>query len=400
MTHASIACADLARAKRPPCANRGARLAACALWAAGLLLALAPAQAHQSSDAYLQVKAAPAGLTVRWDIALRDLDALVDLDADGDRQLTWGEVRHAWPRIDALALANLSVPRCPLAVTGHALERRADGVYVALSMHAACRPPAALPLRYTLFAGVDASHRGIAQLAYADGRQELRLLDPQHAIDATLRPADAAPIASASFLYAGVHHILTGLDHLLFLLCLLIPAVLRRDAAGWQPVRSPREALLPVLRVVTLFTLAHSITLTLAALGRVDLPPSVIEPAIAATIVLAAVDNLRPVFGRWRGAVTFLFGLVHGFGFASALHELELPPAAFAWALLRFNAGIELGQLAVVLSVVPLLYWLRRRPAYRVWGLSAGSLAAAAVAAVWFVERTAHVSILPALTLS
>jgi hypothetical protein len=151
---------------------------------------------------------------------------------------------------------------------------------------------------------------------------------------------------------------------------------------GW------RQALAPVAKTVTLFTLAHSVTLALAAAGWVRLSPSFVEPAIAATIMLAAFDNLRPLLLRWRGAVTFGFGLVHGFGFAGVLGELQLPPAQFGWALFQFNLGLELGQLAMVAAVVPLLFMLRHRAAYVPVVLRAGSVAALLMAALWLVERT------------
>jgi hypothetical protein len=168
--------------------------------------------------------------------------------------------------------------------------------------------------------------------------------------------------------------------------------VLRRTpggASGWAPVAGWREAAWPVAGVVTLFTLAHSITLALASLKLVSLPSWFIEPAIAVTIVLAAVDNLWPLFRGRRGWVTFGFGLIHGFGFAGVLAELNLPPAEFGWALLQFNVGLELGQLAIVALVVPLLFVLRRVPAYVPAVLRGGSGTAIAVAAWWLVERTA-----------
>jgi hypothetical protein len=358
-----------------------------------MLLFAAAASAHKASDAYLQLRVKPDGVTLRWDIALRDLDAVLPIDADGDRQLSWGEVRKAVPEVEALALKHLEIEGCPLRhAQGVTLERRNDGVYLALSLAAECRPAAELALRYTLFADVDATHRGIARILHVDGHEELRLLDPGAPTAVT---DEARASEKASFLGEGVHHIVTGYDHLLFLLCLLLPAVLRRTPGGWQPVHVVRDALKPVLAIVTLFTLAHSITLGLAASGLVSLPSSIIEPAIAVTIIVAAIDNLLPLFGRWRGAVTFAFGLVHGFGFAGALRELHLPAAKFAWALLRFNLGLELGQLAVVALVVPLLYLRRRDSGYRRWVLQAGSMAAIGLAVLWFIERTADIAILP-----
>jgi hypothetical protein len=339
-----------------------------------LALLAPPACAHKASDAYLQVAARDDAVRVRWDIALRDLDAALALDADGDRALTWGELRAALPRIEAFVRAHLGVPGCALAPAGRALETRSDGTYLALTLEAACTPPPGLPLRYTLFADFDATHRGIARVQWPDGRTDLRLLDPSAAIAPGVQSA-----APASFVAEGVHHILTGYDHLLFLLCLLLPVAMGRREGGctaWA-----------VAGIATLFTLAHSTTLALSALGGWSLPPGIVEPAIALTIVVAAIDNVRPMFGRWRTGVTFAFGLVHGFGFAGVLQELELPVAEFGWALLRFNVGLELGQLAVLALAVPPLLALGRSTAWRRPVVQAGSMMAGAMALAWFVER-------------
>ena len=389
---------------------------------AGLLLGIAmlatPAQAHKSSDAYLFFDAQASQTTLRWDIALRDLDVVLRLDADGNRALTWGEIRSAWPRIDALALGALVVPGCRFEIQGHALEQRNDGAYAVLQLRAPCQMAASAALHYSLFADVDPTHRGIVRHTVAGASATLRMLVPAAipagvraaAVNAaaaasaasaatavaasapdtpaapaaptrTLPPAPAAGVEPAgaavsaapppaadghagSFIGEGVHHILTGYDHLLFLLCLLLPSVLQRlpgPPARWQAVAGWRQALLPVAKTVTLFTLAHSVTLALAASGWVRLSPAFVEPAIAATIMLAALDNLRPTLLRWRGWVTFGFGLIHGFGFAGVLGELQLPVVQFGWALFQFNLGLELGQLCMVAAVVPV--WACARPA-------------------------------------
>jgi hypothetical protein len=174
----------------------------------------------------------------------------------------------------------------------------------------------------------------------------------------------------------------------LFLLCLLLPSVMRRTPAGWAPVARLRDAVLPVAVIVTAFTVAHSITLALAATKTFTLPAAFIEPAIAATIVAAAFDNIRPIFAGRRGLVTFAFGLIHGFGFANVLGELDLPPAQFAWALLQFNVGLELGQLVIVAVVAAVLFLLRERPGYPRFVIGAGSTAAMAMGVIWLAERT------------
>jgi hypothetical protein len=362
-------------------------------WSALSLLAT-PALAHKASDAYLMIEPDQAGSRLRWDVSLRDLDAALPLDADGNRQLTWREVRDAWPAVDRLALSALALRGCPLTIEGHALEQRQDGAYAVVMLSTPCAVDADTPIRYTLFQEIDPTHRGIVRVRSRDGGEVVRVLDPT--APASLDgPAATAPDGAASFVREGVHHILTGYDHLLFLLCLLLPAVLRREGSRWQALPDWRSACWPVVRTVTLFTLAHSVTLGLATLGWVRLPPWFVEPAIAVTIMLAAIDNLRPLIQRGRGTVTFLFGLVHGFGFAGVLGELQLPPAAFGWALLQFNLGLELGQLAVVLMVVPVLFLLRTRSLYVPGVVQTGSLVAITLAGLWLLERTAEVSVLP-----
>jgi len=368
-------------------------------------LASWPAIAHKSSDAYLQLSSSPAGLAVRVDVALRDLDVALDLDANTDGRLTWGEVKARWPAIEAYVAQGVEVAQCPLHPTGRGLERRSDGTYAVVNLASDCQPRAEPAIRYGLMRGIDATHRGIAKIEIAGQPPVVRVLDPGRAfgptpstptIDRTSADQGKAPAPSATaFLREGVLHILTGYDHVLFLLCLLLPAAMRRTPKGWQPVSGLKEAVLPVFGIVTAFTLAHSITLGLAASGRVSLPSSFIEPAIAVTIILAALDNIVPVFRGRRAVVAFAFGLIHGFGFAGALAELDLPTSAFAWALLQFNAGLELGQLMIVIVACTPLYLVRANPRYPAWVIRGGSAAAILVGALWFVERTADVAILP-----
>jgi hypothetical protein len=357
--------------------------------------AAAPALAHKSSDAYLQLASEEAGLTVRVDVALRDLDVALDLDADADSRLTWGEVRTAWPAIEAYVARGVHVAGCPLHPSGRGLERRSDGTYAVLWLQSGCRPGAEPAIRYELMRGIDATHRGIAKIDLAGIAPAVRVLVPSRAAARAPESRLEAPPAATAFLREGVLHILGGYDHVLFLLCLLLPAVMRRTPKGWQPVRDLREAVFPVVGIVTAFTVAHSITLALAASKHVLLPSWFIEPAIAVTIVLAALDNLRPLFHGRRALVAFAFGLIHGFGFASVLSELNLPASAFVWALLQFNVGLELGQLLVVAGATGLLYLLRANPRYPAWVIRGGSCAAIVVGALWLVERTADVSLLP-----
>ena len=147
--------------------------------------------------------------------------------------------------------------------------------------------------------------------------------------------------------------------------------------------------------MVTAFTLAHSITLSLAVLGLVSLPSRVVESSIAASVLLAALNNVWPVFHGRRWMVAFAFGLLHGFGFASVLVDLGLPQGALAVALAGFNVGVELGQLTIVAVFLPLAYALRRSLFYRRAVLVGGSLLIALLAGVWLAERALDLKLMP-----
>lgn len=373
------------------------RLASLVFWM--LVVLVAPAHAHKASDAYLQLSRDGDRIDLRWDIALRDLDAVLDLDANADQKLSWGEVRTRLDDLRAYALGRLRLQggRCvPAETQAPALENRIDGAYLVLQMQAPCPEANALSIDYRLFQEVDPTHRGLLR---ADTRGAtapvLRSLDPS-AGPVSVEWAGAEGAASpASFFADGIHHILIGYDHILFLICLLLPAVLQRRVGGWTPVVAWKDAAWPMLGIVTMFTIAHSITLALAALKIVTISPHIVEPAIALTIIVAALDNIRPVLHGRRKLFSFLFGLIHGFGFAGALGELELPTHQFVLALLQFNLGVEAGQLAVVAVALLVLLALRSWRRYPPLVLHGGSMAAVVVATVWLCERVLDVKVLP-----
>lgn len=372
---------------------RVTRLALAALAAtAALWLGPAPARAHAPSNASLSLLADGAVVQQRWDIALRDLDRVLPLDADDDGAITWGELRAAWPRIATLADAGLRLTSpagdCragPLAAPR--IDTHADGTYAVLERRWQCPADAGatgLTLDYRLFADSDASHRGLLQ--WRAGTPAAPSLTAVLAPDAgPLRLAGAGPAADgfAGFVGEGVHHILIGTDHVLFLLALMLPAVAAVPAAALRWT----TALAPVAKLVTAFTVAHSITLALAVLGFADPPLRIVESLIAASVVLAAVDNLKRFLPGVRWQLAFVFGLVHGFGFAGALKGLGLDDAGLARSLVGFNLGVELGQLGIVALVLPLAWWARETVFYRRVVLAGGSAAIAAIAALWFTER-------------
>ena len=370
-------------------------------WLLALLLACGPAAAHKASDAYLTLERDGAALRGRFDIALRDLENAIGLDANGDGDITWGEVRARRADIAAYALSHLVVAsageRCALVTAHPRIDTHTDGAYAVLMLSGRCpRTGPTLALDYTLFAGLDPQHRGLLNFAEAGrSRSVVFSADAPHRVvggdgDGWLR-------AFATYVHEGLRHIWTGCDHILFLLSLLLPAVLVRDRRAWLPGASLRAALVDVAKVVTAFTLAHSITLSLAALAIVALPSRWVESGIALSVVLAALNNVFPVVAHGRWAAAFGFGLLHGFGFAGALADLGLPAGSLALSLAGFNLGVEAGQLAIVALFVPVAFALRATWAYRRLALGGGSLAIAALASVWLVERAFGVGVFSAL---
>ena len=341
-----------------------------------VLCIAAPAWAHKQSDAHLRIAVTGHTIAGRLDVSVKDLDAAIGVDADGDGDITWGELTTAAPRIAAYVRDRLDLG-CPMQLGAAGLVDLTDGAYWSLPITARCADqPTSLTVTYNLLFDIDAQHRGLVHV----GSQTVIIKDA-----APVHITLGASTSILSFVRYGIFHIWMGLDHILFLLCLVLPAVYQRRTARWQAADSLRDVVTEVFEIVTAFTLAHSITLVISAAGILRLPSRFVETAIALSVVAAAMNNLlRTVDARW--AVAFALGLLHGFGFSSVLIDLGLPSHELIGALLGFNCGVEIGQAVIVLAMLPLLYLIRRTFAYQalLWG---GSGIVAVVATIWSYHR-------------
>jgi hydrogenase/urease accessory protein HupE len=258
-----------------------------------------------------------------------------------------------------------------------AIERRVETEGQDVRFHLRYELPAGgeLRVRSPAFDALPRGHRQYLTVSAAGHRRIVETLLTADAPEATIPVSDRRHASSAGkFVALGVEHILTGYDHLLFLFGLLIVGGGLRAAA----------------KIITSFTVAHSVTLALATLNFVSLPGKIVEPLIAASIMYVGIENLfrRDLERRWM--LTFGFGLVHGLGFAGALRELGIGAdgAGVAVPLLSFNLGVELGQLAIAAVVLPLIWRLRRLPAVELRFAPACSLFIVLAGSFWLVQRT------------
>ncbi len=364
-------------------AQRGVVLLVCGVLAGSL------ARAHNQSQGYSEFTV--DGATVRATVSLiaADYQQLVGLDPNEDHVITPEEARTGESALGIFATQTLRVlavsntgdeEHCTPRFDGLDLQS-AQGVPPRYAFHVAFQcpfVPHALRLRFGMFVGTPIRHVNLGKVTLPDGRVE-QVVFSADVKEANVRATPPGVLeVFGTFWKLGVEHIVTGYDHLLFLLALLLAATRFRD----------------VVVVVTAFTAAHSVTLALAALEVASLPGRVVEPAIAASIILVAVENgfvaMRGGAPRLpRAAVALVFGLIHGFGFAGALAETGLPRGATVTALAAFNLGVEAGQLSFCALAYAVLSQIRKTRASR--GVTLGlSSVCALLGAVWLVQRLAE----------
>lgn len=348
-----------------------------ALVAAVLGRFMAPAFAHALPLSYVDLRLDQGGLDMN--IEAPAIDLAHDLpDATADDLLTPAGLQKSRQALAAILVSRLVVTAGGQTLTPvlQSAEPVLDQKTVRFRLRWSGTPPAgALTIRCLLFP-YDPRHKTFVDV-YQDGDLKRQLIFTKDAPTQVYARGGRQSTLSVvgQFLFEGVHHIFLGPDHILFVIGLLLLG----------------GTLKQLLKIVSAFTLAHSVTLALATLNVLNPPARLIEPAIAASIVFVGVHSLltSPDKRDWRLVFAFGFGFIHGFGFANALREMELPRAALVWSLFSFNAGVEVGQACIVLAVAPLLALLRARARPRVTRrvLLAGSLAVIGAGAFWFVQR-------------
>lgn len=356
-----------------------------------LLCCAHSAFAHQTSIKYVDIAVADRTATIRFTVAPSDVVIPLALAPDAQPDV---QVAAASPAVAPFVARWLALPRC--APTPADAAPDPDGRFLVITWRATCAEPIerALTLDFSAFFALDGKHQAIVTVHRDDAAGGepaiVRAAQPIVTLELGARPSTLA------WIRYGMDHIYSGRDHICFVLALLLVVMLeRREAAAWA-TRAPLATLKHTTKIITAFTVAHSISLILASLGVIRLPSVFVESAIAVSIAYTALEDIVHPDVRWRFVLTFAFGLIHGLGFASALQEL-LPPDHVIVPLLAFNVGVELGQLTIVLVALPLL-WLAARELtatrYRRTVMPALASIIFVLGLIWLVERLSGLTIL------
>lgn len=369
-----------------------------------IFLMAAPAASHDLGQSYIFLRVYDHAIEVRVEMSASDVGTVLDLNLEPGNRISMDEIgahldellAYVRPRLtitDGLReydLRYVSYDRRPLG--------KFDFVLLTFVMDNLEQIPGSLDVAFTAMFDERADHRNMLVIEHNwktstfNNEANVSLIFSPSNAQQTLN-LDSASVMQGfmGFVRLGVWHIWTGLDHILFLVALILPSVLYFENKQWKPVGSFRRALFNIAAIVTFFTIGHSLTLSLATLDVVNLPSRLVESVIAASIAAAALHNIYPRFRGREWAIALVFGLFHGFGFAGILRDIGLESNYLVLSLFGFNAGVEAGQIVIIAGIFPVLYVLRKRYWYPRRFLVMGSVLLIAVALFWFTERALDV---------
>jgi len=359
------------------------------------------AQAHGPNQSYVYFHVTETELSGRFETSSKVLLELMDLDTNGDGALDEGEMRAQSDAIFERLNSDLVikhegtvydvVPTDVLFLT----TQFDTFIWLNFDIPDLTPVPEEIEMTYTFNYKDDPTHLAYALIA---SNERTGLVDNEGQIALVFSEGNETQTLSLVgkpllellqiFIVQGVWHIWLGYDHVLFLVSLLITSVLVIYSNRWEPADDLGSAGWEVLKLVTAFTIAHSITLSLAALKIVEMPSGFIEAVIAASIAYVALGNLFPQLHKWPFVAVIVFGLFHGFGFANVLEPINIEPNQKLITLFGFNLGVEIGQVAIVLVVFPIFYLLRESAFYDFVIRRIGSIMLIVISIYWFEQRT------------
>ncbi len=352
----------------------------------GILLRISPAFAHGLNASYSTITVTQNRAQALFTFYLAEMDAHFHINTNGDAVISPEELQPAVPGIYDYIETHFNLiidgARVPMAREDFAITQdAAQQEFLALTFSCPLRKlPSAIALALDLqpFETFGQNYTNLVKVDFQDRTQQAVLSIQNLRQEFSLSQAPSLPAQLWQFTQLGIKHIFLGYDHILFLLALII---IGGRLGG-------------LIKIVTAFTIAHSITLILAALQIVTLPSRLIESAIALSIVYVAAENLFVNEIKHRWVLTFTFGLVHGFGFANVLREMGLPTQGLVSSLLAFNVGVELGQIAIVALLFPITLWLTKQR-FRRQAIVVTSLMILGLGSCWFIERAFKLSFMP-----
>jgi hypothetical protein len=370
----------------------------CGLLAVVVFLLTIDVRAHTVGQSYLYLQVYENRVAGRFEVSLADFNAALRLSGT-DREITAANLDEKIDVLKAYYRSHVTISDVrgplPITFTTHGLFAERGGfALLSFDLGGLERVPDRLTFDYSVLFDEEPRHRGFLLVEHNwatgsfanEGRISLVFSPDDRRKDFELATGGRLR-GFLAIVRLGADHIWMGFDHVMFLIALLLPAVLVRRHGRWRDGADFMPALVSVVKIVTAFTVAHSVTLSLSALGIVHLPPRLVEVVIAASIAFAAADILFPVFRGRIWLVVFGFGLFHGFGFAGALEEMGVLREHIGLSLFAFNLGVEIGQVVIVALLFPLLFALRRLPMYRQLALPAAAAAMILVSMGWVVER-------------
>ena len=351
-----------------------------------------PVLAHKTSDSYINVTENDGAARISWEIALQDLVLFMDLDNDKDGSISWGELKENRTAIFSRTYSRITLTAndadCRPVLKSMNLSRHSDGNYIALTASLPCDITSdGFQFKYSFLFDLDAQHRGLLNVDIP-GNSVAHVFSPDNQFFIYYVDEVSQTDSFISFFLEGVWHIWIGYDHILFLISLLLPATLSGRKSNDNGKGDFRAVFVSVIKIVTAFTIAHSITLTLVSLDVLSVPISLAETIIAISLVVAAGLNLMPKINIHRWQIGFVFGLIHGFGFASVLSELSIYGQSMLVPLAGFNLGVEAGQFAIVAVLCPLLFYFGQKKYYELVVVRAGSGLIMLLGVMWTIQRS------------
>ncbi len=363
--------------------------------------------AHQLNQSYLYLQIGEADISARIELPVPDLNETLELGFDPEKRVREEDLTPYLDEItayvDAYTKIDCGPQECKLAFVDSGYLSNYQSQYLLLNydLEGLESVPEQLEVSFDVMLAEQPENTNMLLIeenwktgTFGNESNALLVFDSPGQVQSLDLTSGSLLQGFWGVVKLGVKHILEGIDHVLFLIALLLPSVLRRkEGSRWFPVDKFSTSFIYILKIATAFTVAHSITLCLATLNVVQVPSRFVESVIAISIGLAALEIFYPVFKGRAWLIIFLFGLFHGFGFADVLIDLGVTSQYTALSLFGFNLGVELGQLAIIAVVFPVLYFLRNLRLYNPYLLKTGGVALGAMSLYWFIERAFNVNL-------